>query len=419
MLHAIDLLNELRKVPAGNAKLEWLQAHSDDEDLKEVLTFLFDSDVVTGVSQQKLAKDVAAKPGIDDLHELMEYFKKHSSGRDEDLSKLKGYLESIPEGYRDDVRKLVSKEWNDLGIGIPTLDKVYGKGGIREVFGVQLAAKYHDNVEYVEGKEFTITEKIDGLRCVLVKRGSEVSMWSRSGKPINGYETVMKEISEAPGSYVIDGELVPRGWQSMSNKDQYKGALSGKSGRVSDKTTMVLAAFDYLEISEWDSHTGTVPYSERREKLESLEGKFGLVDVVPALYVGSDTSNIKEVHDRVKEKGGEGAMININSAYYDFRRTRNLLKVKEFFEIDLPIIGFERGKGKYSNTLGKLLLAYEGNTVRCGSGMEDSVRDHIWRNRDYYLGKMVEVQSFEESTNAQGGRSLSFPIFKNIKELER
>ena len=77
MIRAIRLLNELREVPAGTAKLEWLRAHSDDDELREVLTFLFDSDVVTGVSAQKLAKDVTAKPGIGSLHELMEYFKKH------------------------------------------------------------------------------------------------------------------------------------------------------------------------------------------------------------------------------------------------------------------------------------------------------------------------------------------------------
>jgi DNA ligase-1 len=418
MIHEIDLLNELRSVPLGSAKLEWLKDHKEDQGLKAVLKFLFDGNVVTGVSKQKLAKEVPASPGINDLSELMDYFKAHKSGRDSDLAKLQGYLETIDPSDREDIKKLVSKDWNDLGIGEPTLEKVYGKSFLPQ-FGVQLAAKYSDNPGYFDDKEFTVTLKLDGLRAVLVKRDDDVSLWARSGKPINGYEAVMKEIAEAPGSFVIDGELLPRGWQGMSNKDQYKAALSGKSGRVEDKSTMVLAAFDYLEISEWDNKVGVVPYKERRAKLEKLVGRFGLIDVVPVLYSGTDTNEITKQHAKAKAEDFEGVMINENNAVYSFSRSRSLQKVKVFFEIDLPIIGFEKGTGRLSNTLGKLLLAYKGNTVRCGTGFSDEARDHIWKNRDFYLGKIVEITSFEESSNAGGGTSLRFPVFKSVKMWER
>jgi ATP-dependent DNA ligase len=133
---------------------------------------------------------------------------------------------------------------------------------------VQLAGKYADVPQHVEGKSFTLTQKLDGTRGVLVKRGDDVSLWSRHGKPINGFESVMEDLAKAPGSYVIDGELLPRGWQKMTNDEQFKKALSGKSGKVADKTTMVLAAFDLIDIKEWDAKHSTTPYIERRKRLD-------------------------------------------------------------------------------------------------------------------------------------------------------
>ena len=40
------------------------------------------------------------------------------------------------------------------------------------------------------------------------------------------------------------------------------------------------------------------------------------------------------------------------------------------------------------------------------------MRDEIWNNQDKYLGKISEIQYFEETNNDEGGLSLRFPVFK-------
>jgi DNA ligase-1 len=84
--------------------------------------------------------------------------------------------------------------------------------------------------------------------------------------------------------------------------------------------------------------------------------------------------------------------------------------------LDLEIIGFEEGEGRLAGTLGAILVRYKnGNIVKVGSGFSDRLRIEIWASRDEWLGNICEIQSFEETTNADGGESLRFPVFKDYR----
>jgi DNA ligase-1 len=84
--------------------------------------------------------------------------------------------------------------------------------------------------------------------------------------------------------------------------------------------------------------------------------------------------------------------------------------------LDLEIVGFEEGEGRLVGTLGAILVRYKnGNTVKVGSGFSDRLRAELWRARGDFLGKIAEIQYFEETTNADGGISLRFPVFKDFR----
>jgi DNA ligase-1 len=86
--------------------------------------------------------------------------------------------------------------------------------------------------------------------------------------------------------------------------------------------------------------------------------------------------------------------------------------------VDLRIIGFEEGDGRLKGTLGRMNVDYKGNICGVGSGFTDEDRTFIWNNRDSLLGRIAEIQYFEESSNAKTGDvSLRFPVFKCIREI--
>ena len=109
-------------------------------------------------------------------------------------------------------------------------------------------------------------------------------------------------------------------------------------------------------------------------------------------------------------------MLNIGSGLYKTKRTSDLLKVKKFHNADVKCVDVFIGGGKYSNTLGGITIDYKSNLVNVGSGFTDEERDYYWNNKDEIIGKIVDIQFFEESTNQKDdGISLRFPTFKSVR----
>ena len=68
--------------------------------------------------------------------------------------------------------------------------------------------------------------------------------------------------------------------------------------------------------------------------------------------------------------------------------------------------------------LGALIVDYNGTRLGVGSGFTDSDRILIWLNPDKFIGRYIEIDTFGESTNALGEKSLNCPIFKRFADTE-
>ena len=84
--------------------------------------------------------------------------------------------------------------------------------------------------------------------------------------------------------------------------------------------------------------------------------------------------------------------------------------------MDLKIIDYIEGTGKYVNMLGALVVDFKGNSVGIGTGFSDEDRKYIWDNRDKLLGRIVELRYFEVTKDKNGIESLRFPSYVCIRE---
>ena len=66
---------------------------------------------------------------------------------------------------------------------------------------------------------------------------------------------------------------------------------------------------------------------------------------------------------------------------------------------------------KYENTLGGLILDYNGSELRCGSGFTDEERDEIWKMGNDVIGMMCEISYMEETKTG----SLRHPVFERFR----
>ena len=331
-------------------------------------------------------------------------------------------MNSLDNEYSEFVNGLITKSIK-LGIDAKTANKVYGKGFI-PTFECMLAEKYFEFPQKVNGKEFTITLKLDGIRCLLIKENGKVLLFSRQGQQIEGLMDIEFAATNIPAdNFVIDGELLIQDTTDISSKEQYKATtkIVRKDG---EKHGIVLRAFDILDLMEFKNHQCKIIYTERRDNLHMLlsllnygkpTGEQFIVEL-PVLYSGTNTNMIMRHLEEVRANHGEGVMININDAPYEFKRTTNLLKVKVMQDCDLMITGFEEGSGRLSGTLGRLNVDYKGNTLGVGGGFSDAERTYFWKNQQALLGRVVKVQYFEETRDKNGVKSLRFPVFKELRE---
>jgi DNA ligase-1 len=221
-----------------------------------------------------------------------------------------------------------------------------------------------------------------------------------------------------PDNTCLDGEITLLDRGNLSSKEAYKETMKIVRTKDKEKHGIKMLVFDCMTAEEFKAQKCKFTYLLRRSDAELIfhQGNFMYFELLPILYKGRDTSKITEILEEEVANGEEGIMINILDAEYEFKRTNNLLKVKKMQTMDLEIIGFEEGEGRLAGKLGAVLVRYKnGNIVKVGSGFSDDLRVTIWNNQLDYLGNICEIQYFEETTNAEGGESLRFPIFKDFR----
>lgn len=416
--------NFVKEITSSNSRLHKqavLKKYADDLVVQRYLKIAFDPYLVFGISTKKLSKIV---PGsgvreVESVFDLFNYLEKHNTGTDRDISICQEVLSHVNTWDREAGTILEALICKDLSIGVDSKTINKEIPGLIPTFDVQLANKYFDKPQYVEGKSFVITTKIDGGRIIALKENGQVSFFTRAGQKYEGLVDLESEMLRLmPDNTCLDGEITLLDKGTLDSKEQYKETMKIVRTKDKEKHGIKMLVFDWMPASDFKRQQCDLTYSLRRAYMDKLFQDIDCTyfETLPMLYVGSETSRITEILEEETAKGEEGIMINIMDALYEFKRTNNLLKVKKMQTMDLEIIDFEEGEGRLAGTLGAILVRYKnGNVVKVGSGFSDQLRKEIWQNRNANLGAICEIQYFEETSNADGGESLRFPIFKDFR----
>ena len=424
-MKTLQYFNEfVKEIMSSNSRLHKqavLKKYKDDEIVKRYLQIAFDPYKVFGISTKKLNKVVGGTVinCIESVFDFFDYLETHNTGSDADISVCQEVLNCVSSFDRECGTLLEVLICKDLTIGCDSKTINKEIPDLIPTFSVQLANKYFDKPGYVEGKSFAITTKIDGGRIIALKENGQVSFFTRAGQKYEGLVDLEDEMSRLmPDNICLDGEITLLVRGNLSSKDAYKETMKIVRTKDKEKHGIKMLVFDAMSVSDFKTQTSSMTYIQRRQMLDctSAFDTARYFELLPILYRGSDTSEITRILEEEVSNGEEGIMINICDAPYEFKRTNGLLKVKKMQTMDLEIIGFEEGEGRLAGKLGAVLVRYKnGNVVKVGSGFSDDLRVTIWANQSDYLGKVAEISYFEETTNASGGTSLRFPIFKDVR----
>jgi DNA ligase-1 len=428
-----DLVKRLQSTNGRLEKEGFLREVSNQREVLEILKFLFDPFVVSGISDKKLNK--FKKFGQDlpllsftgekendkfSVTEVLNYFRKNNTGRDEDIKFLVKVAKK--SGHEDLVYSVIKRDLK-LGIQAATLNKVFGESFVPK-FDVMLAESYADNCEFVKGKEFIITEKLDGVRCLLMFNDGVQTFFSRQGQAISGLVELTDQSKYLPKDFCYDGELLLENKGGLPSKDLYRATVKITSSD-NEKSGLIFNLFDMAEKRAFlrgeDSTAASVRKKRLHELLLSVADKCPNIKEVPICYQGTDTCKIDEFLQEFTLKDGEGCMVSISDGTYQCKRTKNLLKVKQFNTADVEVLELEEGSGANRGKLGAVIVRFIGPngeyyTCRVGSGFKLEERDFFWKNPDQIRGKIIEIGYFELSRNQNDENySLRFPTFKYVR----
>lgn len=285
------------------------------------------------------------------------------------------------------------------GFSESTLNKVFP--GIIEPFAVALAKPYEPDKHELAGS-WIIEPKLDGLRMCIV----DGVPFTRNGRVINTVGHILEQLGpKVLKDFVVDGECM-----GEKDFDSASGDIRRKS--TGTNTSLVYNAFDLIRREEWESRK-TAPFSRRRKELEEYVVGDKNVRVTTAIPLDNPTTEVLfRTRDYFMGQGFEGAMLKRADAPYCFKRSDNLLKLKDFTDSDGTVTGFVEGKGKYKGMLGAIWADFDGVATKVGSGYDDDQRQRLWEIRETLVGEVIETQHQGKAVDG----ALRFPVFIRFRQ---
>lgn len=450
--NAFNALTSIRSVTSKNSKLKVLEDNSDNYLLKSILYLAYNPFLTFNVKKipsYKTSRTMYPE-SIDNLSDFLKILIRLNSREltgNAALDEISALFSKCSVSEQDWYSKIIQKDLK-VGLAEKGINKAFTD--LIPLYEILLAEKIEKedlNLDTKRAynllpKRIICQYKIDGFRLNIFVYENEVIIKTRNGKLVIGYNELEKEaFKELLSGYVYDGEMVSveleeqimnnmnSGEITAPNRQLFSEAMSHAFSLEKNKKG-VFNMFDMVSMEEWESKEfkETLEFRQNRIQSEYGDKNFESIKIVPITRVfykenPEDLKEIVELFHYYLKIGWEGLMIKNYDSVYEFKRSKDLLKMKLMLSEDLEVVELYEGKpgSKYEGMMGGVVVEYkatDGNMykVGVGSGWKDSERTMYWENPELIIGKTIEVVYQSESQNQNGGYSLSFPIKKRIRE---
>jgi len=297
-----------------------------------------------------------------------------------------------------------------LGISWHSLTKATGD----HKFEVMLAKDINKIKKMDEKVSFPVyvQPKLDGYRCIAkTNAADEWELYSRNGKKYENFPSIIAELEEYGNpETVYDGEIMSDDFQAM----QRTAFTTKKKRTVGDVRYHI---FDTLQDNEFarkacyrNMHLRIRQMNDEAESMD-FAGMTAFEFVITRQC--DNWAEVYEAHADYLGMGYEGTIVRLNKMY-EFKRTDNLMKIKEMLSQDCKIQQVVRGKGKNKNVMGAIRVLQEDGQTICevGTGFSDEMRQDFWDKQQELGERIVEIKYQELTPDGV----MRFPVFLRFRE---
>ena len=255
--------------------------------------------------------------------------------------------------------------------------------------------------ELPAGDGWQYEPKWDGFRCIAVRAGDAVQLWSKSGKPLGRY---FPEVAAMLGrlkarQFILDGELliVTAGAVAFDALQLRLHPAASRVQKLAAETPAMFMAFDCLALDEM--MPAVKPLADRRAILERMLA----VESEPSLALSPATGDRKEALGWLDRSGGALDGVIAKRLDLPYRPgERAMVKVKQRRTADCVVGGFRYASK--SKLVGSLLLGlYDDSGLLHHVGFTSSIAAKDRASWTEELERLVGPPGF--TGNAPGGPS--------------
>jgi DNA ligase-1 len=138
------------------------------------------------------------------------------------------------------------------------------------------------------------------------------------------------------------------------------------------------------------------PFIERfNEIIMWFYDRYDYVAVVPT-FEAEDKEHLDDYYGKYLDEGFEGQMVRASESGYENKRSKNLLKRKEFIDEEFKVIDIEEGAGNRTGTAKHLVCKNkDGKTFHSNIKGTFDYLEEILKNKKDYIGKLATIKFFQ------------------------
>lgn len=203
---------------------------------------------------------------------------------------------------------------------------------------------------------YLVSEKLDGVRAIW----TGTRLITRRGNKIHAPEWFTASLP----SMTLEGELWLR-----------RNAFSELNSIVS-KHTPIKAEWQQVKFMLFDIPDSKLLFEDRVRSLERISAEVNQPHIKVIEHHKFELfRELEGFFQNVIHNGGEGLMLNLAKANYQQGRQNALLKLKPYYDAEAVVIDHIKGKGRFANMLGALLVKNEqGQEFKIGTGFTELER---------------------------------------------
>lgn len=320
--------------------------------------------------------------------------KNESSGPEQAITEAQAkWDKQIKKNYKEDISKIDEKAF----------------------FAPMLAKKfidYKDKIQY----PVIIQDKLNGIRCAITAKGA----FSRTGEQFFCVDHILKAVAplfKVFPDLVLDGELYNPIYKNQLNQIASLVSVNRKLKDISkediarSKEIVQFHVYDGLNFNYTKVNlvqTGLVLVTHKTPYRDRSEGLAAILPNIKYIYLlenvrASDEEDILDVLKVSKKEKREGIIIRIPDSPYENKRSKNLLKLKNFSDAEFEVVALLEGTGNWVGCVKTVTCklnkpATDGRT-EFDSNIRGSQEDlaKLWKTRKQHIGKTVTVEYQEMS----------------------